>query len=107
MATLLLVDDDADQLTVRAMLLERAGHKVLTAADVATALAHPDADLVVLDLVPDARNLIASIGSRVPIIVLTGATVADLPVARVLRKPCRSRVLLDTIAEVLVAGCST
>jgi len=107
MATLLLVDDDTDQLAIRTMLLERAGHKVIAAADVATAIAHLDVDLVILDLVQDARTLIASIGSRVPIIVLTGASVADLPVARVLRKPCRSRVLLDTIAEVLAAGCST
>jgi hypothetical protein len=33
--------------------------------------------------------------------VFTGLTVTGLPVARVLRKPCRTRVLLDTIAELL------
>jgi DNA-binding response OmpR family regulator len=101
MATLLLVDDDPDQLAVRTLVLEREGYKVLAGTDVAGALAHRDADLVIMDLVPDALSLIASIGSRAPIIVLTGRNVADLPVARVLRKPCRTRVLLETIAEVL------
>ncbi|MGA2185686.1 MAG: response regulator [Bryobacteraceae bacterium] len=105
MATLLLVDDDPDQLAVRTLVLEREGYKVLAAADVASALAHRESDLVLMDLrlptVEDGMNLIASIGSRAPIIVLTGAAVAGLPVARVLRKPCRTRVLLETIAEVL------
>jgi DNA-binding response OmpR family regulator len=102
MPTLLLVDDDPDQLDVRTMVLERAGYKVLAASGVAAALEHPTADLVVMDLVPDGLSLIASIGSRVPIIVLTGAAGVDnLPVARVLRKPCRTHVLLETIAELV------
>ncbi len=101
MATLLVVDDDADQLAVRVMVLEREGYKVLAAADVASALAHRQFDLVLMDLVQDGLSLIASIGSRAPIIVFTGATVSGLPVARILRKPCRTRVLLDTIAELL------
>jgi DNA-binding response OmpR family regulator len=101
MPTLLLVDDDPDQLAIRTMVLEREGYTVLAAPDVVTALAHPIADLVVMDLVPDYPGLIASIGSRAPIIVLTGARVDGLPVARVLRKPCRTRVLLETIAELV------
>jgi len=102
MPTLLLVDDDPDQLAIRTMVLEREGYRVLAASDVAGALTHPDADLVIMDLVPDALGLIASIGSRAPIIVLTGAaSVGNLPVARVLRKPCRTRVLLDAIAELI------
>jgi DNA-binding response OmpR family regulator len=107
MTTLLLVDDDPDQLAMRTMVLEREGYRVLAAADVAGALMHRDADLVIMDLVPDSLSLIASIGSRAPIIVLSGATVTDLPVARVLRKPCRTRVLLEAIAEVLAEGCTT
>ena len=112
MATLLLVDDDADQLAVRMMVLEREGYTVLAASDVAGALAHLESGapgVVLMDLklptVEDGLGLIASIGSRAPIIVLTGATLASLPVARLLRKPCRTRMLLDAIAEVL--GCTT
>lgn len=100
MTTLLLVDDDADQLAMRAMVLERAGYKVLAAADVAGALAHCEFDLLVMDLIDDYRSLIASAGSR-PIIVFTGSTVTGLPVARILRKPCPTRVLLATIAELV------
>ncbi|HTP87625.1 MAG TPA: response regulator [Bryobacteraceae bacterium] len=105
MATVLVVDDDADQLDLRAMALRGAGHTVLEAADVASAAACDTADLVVMDLrlptIADGLRLIASLGSRAPIIVLTGGAAENLPVARVLRKPCRSRLLLDTIAEVL------
>jgi len=101
MPTLLVVDDDADQLSVRAMVLRREGYTVLESSDVAGALAHGAADLVVMDMIPGALSLIESIGSRAPIIVLTGRAVDGLPVARVLRKPCRSRVLIDTIAELL------
>jgi len=98
MTTLLLVDDDADQLAMRALVLERAGYKVLTAADVAGALAYCEFDVLIMDLIEDYLSLIASAGSR-PIIVLTGSTVTGLPVARVLRKPCPTRALLATIAE--------
>jgi DNA-binding response OmpR family regulator len=101
MATLLLVDDDSDQLAMRAMVLERAGYRVIVAADAAGARECPDVDLVIMDLVQDALSLIASIGSRVPVIVLTGSTVTGLPVVRVLRKPCPTRVLLATIAELV------
>jgi DNA-binding response OmpR family regulator len=101
MTTLLLVDDDADQLAMRAMVLERAGYKVLVAAEVAGALAYCEFDVLIMDLIEDYLSLIASIGSR-PIIVLTGrGTVPDLPVARILRKPCPTRVLLATIAELV------
>ncbi len=108
MPTLLLVDDDPDQLAVRTMVLEREGFIVLPAADTAAALFHRDYDLVVMDLrlptVDDGMKLIASIGSRAPIIVFTGATVSGLPVARILRKPCRTRTLLEAIAEVLAGA---
>jgi DNA-binding response OmpR family regulator len=100
MTTLLLVDDDADQLAMRAMVLEREGYKVLTAGGVASALAYREFDLLIMDLIDDYRSLIASAGSR-PIVVLSGSTVAGLPVTRVLRKPCPTRVLLATIAELV------
>jgi DNA-binding response OmpR family regulator len=105
MATLLVVDDDPEQLVMRARVLEREGYKVRSATDVAGALMHREFDLVLMDLrlptVQDGMNLIASIGSRAPIIVLTGAPVDDLPVARVLRKPCRTQAILESIAELL------
>jgi DNA-binding response OmpR family regulator len=85
---------------MRAMVLECAGYKVLAAADVSAALAHREFDLLIMDLIDDYRSLIASAGSR-PIIVLTGSTVTGLPVARILRKPCPTRVLLATIAELV------
>jgi DNA-binding response OmpR family regulator len=100
MTTLLLVDDDADQLAMRAMVLERAGYKVFAAADAAGAMAYREFDLLIMDLIEDYRSLIASAGSR-PIVVLTGSTVTGFPVARVLRKPCPTRVLLATIAELV------
>jgi DNA-binding response OmpR family regulator len=100
MTTLLLVDDDPDQLAMRAMVLERAGYKVFAAADVAGSAAHREFDLLIMDLIEDYRSLIASAGSR-PIVVLTGSTVTGLPVARVLRKPCPTRVLLATIAALV------
>jgi len=106
--TVLLVEDDRDQLGVRALLLEREGYAVLTAADADAALGQMETrppGVVVMDLrlpkIEDGLRLISGIGARAPVIVLTGGRVSDLPVVRVLKKPCRSRVLLDAIAEVL------
>jgi len=108
MSTVLLVEDDRDQLGVRAMLLEREGYAVLAAADADAALAHlasRHADIVIMDLrlpkIEDGLRLISAIGPRAPVIVLTGGHAHELPVAHVLRKPCRTRVLLDTISAVL------
>ena len=108
MATLLVVDDDPEQLAIRARVLEREGYKVLPATDVATArvlLDQAAPNLVVMDLrlptIEDGMSLIGLVGSRAPIIVLTGAELEGLPVARVLRKPCRTPLLLDSIAAVL------
>jgi len=111
MRTLLLVEDDPDQLGVRTMLLEREGFNVLAETDADQAAARIEArlpDVVVMDLrlplMEDGLRLIAAIGARVPVIVLTGGHAPDLPVARVLHKPCRTRILLDVIGEVMGGG---
>jgi len=111
MSTVLLVEDDRDQLGLRTMLLEREGYAVVATADADEAAAQIEArlpDVVVMDLrlpkIEDGLRLISAIGSRAPVIVLTGGHVHELPVARVLRKPCRTRVLLDTIAAILAGA---
>jgi len=111
MSTLLLVEDDRDQLALRTMLLEREGYDVVAAADADDAVARMETrapDVVVMDLrlprAEDGLRLISVIGTRAPVIVLTGSHMQELPVAHVLRKPCRTRVLLDTIAAVLAGA---
>jgi DNA-binding response OmpR family regulator len=93
------------------MLLEREGYAVVAAADADEAAARIEArlpDVVVMDLrlpkIEDGLRLISAIGARAPVIVLTGGLAQELPVAHVLRKPCRTRVLLDTIAAVLAGA---
>jgi len=111
MSTVLLVEDDRDQLVLRTMLLEREGYAVLAAADADEASAQMAArlpDIVVMDLrlpmIEDGLRLISAIGSRAPVIVLTGGHVHELPVSHVLRKPCRTRVLLDAISAILTGA---
>ena len=108
MPLLLVVDDDADQLSIRALILEHAGYAVTTAAGVESAIAQFAAnrpDLVIMDMrlpeASDGERLIAAIGGKAPVVVLSGAPPRGLPVARVLRKPCASRKLLRSIAEAL------
>ena len=70
MATVLLVEDDPDQLDLRRELLEHAGHTVFPAASAAVALAHPPAQVAVVDLrVPtlaDGLGLIETLQARTP-----------------------------------------
>ncbi len=108
MPLLLVVDDDPDQLSIRTMILEREGYRVLTAMNAESALAQFEAhrpDLVIMDMgLPEAsagERLIAAIGRRAPVVVLSGAPPDGLPVACVLRKPCKSRTLLSSIAAML------
>ncbi len=109
MPRILLVDDDEDQLAVREMVLQALGHEVRTATTTQAALSLASAwppHVVVMDLrLPTAAEGYALI-ERLPlpsrIIVLTGDATArhrDLPVFRVLEKPCPSRVLTGAIAE--------
>jgi CheY-like chemotaxis protein len=118
MATVLLVEDDPDQLELRRMILEQAGHTVYAADGVAQALAQPAAGVAVVDLrIPaaaDGLGLLEQLKERNPAmkcVVLTGwkQDLADLPanVEQVLEKPVRTKALLAHVARLallLVAG---
>jgi DNA-binding response OmpR family regulator len=114
MARLLLVDDDTTGLELRQLILEREGHQVSAAGDVAAARSlfldtRPDS--VVLDLrlpeTEDGLALIREFRAAAPglrIIVLSGWT-PDLdgkPEARMvdelLAKPVRSAHLVSVVA---------
>ena len=114
MARLLLVDDDTAGLELRQLILEREGHQVSAAADLAVARAlfseaHPDT--VILDLrLPETQDGLALIrefraaSPGVRIVVLSGWT-PDLdgkPEARMvdelLSKPVRSARLVSAVA---------
>lgn len=111
MATVLLVEDDPDQLDLRRLLLEAAGHTVLPARSAAEALGHTVlAQVAVVDLripkLADGLTLIQQLQERSPamkLIVLSGWTqdLQPLPanVHRVLEKPVRTKALLQQIAR--------
>jgi len=104
MARVLLLEDDPDQIDLRRLLLESAGHRVDTAISSDDAMAFVDrVDVLVLDLVPGYDALLASLPANVRVIVLSGReTVAPLVADRatcVLRKPCPTRVLLEAIGH--------
>jgi CheY-like chemotaxis protein len=115
MVRILLVDDDPDQLEVRRMLFQQAGHEVYTAVDPQTALevfARAAPRLVITDLrlprTEDGLALIQALRDRDPqvhIVVLTGWT-ADLDrlptpglVDAVFGKPARTGRLLALAAK--------
>ena len=116
MARLLIVDDDPDQLDIRQLVMEEAGHQVATAADAQSALAEYDRhapEIVLMDLrlprTEDGLELIRGLRQRsptVPILVLTGwpENVSTWPegamVNHFLRKPVRSQELLRLIDEI-------
>jgi DNA-binding response OmpR family regulator len=113
MSRVLLVDDDADALSLRKLIFENDGHQVAIASTAARAreqfLAEPP-DSVILDLrLPDANDGLALIREfrdaslKVIIVVLSGCC-TDLDgktearmVDQVLSKPVRSEVLLRAI----------
>lgn len=114
MARLLLVDDDAAGLELRKLILEREGHQVSAATDVAAARSlflETTPDSVVLDLrLPETEDGLALIrefraaAPGVRIVVLSGWT-PDLdgkPEARMvdqlLAKPVRSALLVSAVA---------
>lgn len=115
MALVLLVDDDPEQLDVRRLLLEKVGHRVLTAGSAAEALAefqatHPK--LVIMDLrlprTEDGLTLIRKIrqhGSATHLLVLSGWAhdLEDVPesmmVDHIMSKPVRSRELLQLVTK--------
>lgn len=106
MATVVLVENDLDQLSIRRELLEYAGYDVRTAQSASTALPLlPGCQVVVMDLriprLEDGLQLIrAATGSAARIIVLSGAaSERALPVDEFLKKPCSSKKLLENVAR--------
>lgn len=105
MMKILVVEDDIDQLNVRRLLLENAGYEVATAQNAAEAIERlPGCHLVLMDLrLPapeDGIQLIRAASGSARIIVLSGAeSDVSLEVDAFLRKPCSSKILLETIAR--------
>jgi CheY-like chemotaxis protein len=113
--TVLLVDDDPDQLTLRGEILTIAGHQVTKAAGAAQALEALSRDapkLVIMDLrLPHAEDGLALIRQIRPLypqtrlVVLSGwaGDLAGTPerdmVDEVLRKPVRSKYLVDMVSK--------
>jgi CheY-like chemotaxis protein len=118
MARVLLVDDDPDQLEMRCMLFQQAGHEVYTAMDAGTALelfCRAAPQLVVTDLcLPKAEDGLALIramrqrATGVRIVVLSGWTsdLEHLPetglVDAIIGKPARTSGLLALAAKLNV-----
>src|SRR5690242_17325990 len=123
MSRILVADDDLAQLELRKMVLEAAGHSVSVAYSTehtVRSLQDDGADLVIMDLrfpnasgEADAREgleLIRSIrvvAHGTPVVVLSGwpADLDDQPelrmVDRVLLKPVKTAVLIETIRELI------
>jgi len=113
MCRVLVVDDDAQHLGIRKLLLEAAGHQVAVAETAPAArrlLGEPCPDVMVMDLclpkLKDGLSLIRWVDEQrleTRIIVLSGWTeeLCDLPeeklVACVLGKPIRNDHLLEAI----------
>lgn len=105
MARILVVEDDPGQLEVRKLILEQAGHEVVTAQDASNAIENlPGCQLVLMDFrIPateDGLRLIRAASGHARIVVLSGAQ-PDVPLAvdEFLTKPCSSRKLLEAIAK--------
>jgi CheY-like chemotaxis protein len=119
MCRLLVADDDAQQLGIRKLLLEAAGHEVAVAEDAPEArrlLRELRPDVLVMDLrlpkLKDGLSLIRAVDEQrleAKIIVLSGWTeeLCDLPeeklVTRVLGKPIRNDHLLEAISAAVSA----
>lgn len=115
MARLLLVEDDPDQLELRRLILEHAGHRVWTASSPREALAaftEARPAVVVMDLrlprTEDGVSLIYALRSSLPglrIVVLSGAeenfetSPARALVDCYLKKPVPSKELVSLIGK--------
>lgn len=125
MSSLLLVDDNTQLLDFYKLVLEQAGHRVLTAESCSRAvelLAAADPEIVIMDLrVPemaDGLGLIRTLKdhvrpqgrTRVKVVVISGWTedLFETPekdsVDCVLSKPVRMETLLRSIARLAVMG---
>jgi DNA-binding NtrC family response regulator len=124
MSSILVADDDPQQLLLRRALLETAGHEVrmaLTTADVERMLAADVPDLLMMDLnfrgvsgesnAEEGLALIRSVHAslpELPVIVLSGwpEVLDGRPeenwIRRVILKPCRMEALLGAVHDVLV-----
>jgi CheY-like chemotaxis protein len=112
LAKVLLVDDEADQLEMRRMVLEARGYEVAEATNAEDALERiGDCDRVVMDMrmprVEDGRALIRALHAArpgLPIIVLSGCAqdIESAPerseVREVIEKPVRPERLLRALA---------
>ncbi len=117
MCRLLIADDDVQQLGIRQLLLEAAGHQVTVAdnaPDARRMLSELQPEVLVMDLrlpkLKDGLSLIRCVdeqGLAARIIVLSGWTeeLCDLPeeklVSCVLGKPIRHDYLLEAINAVI------
>ncbi len=113
MSSILLVDDEPQQLTLREMLLSRAGYSISTASTVPDALAalaaNPPGILLMdlrLPLVENGLGLIRAANAmpQAPAIVLLSGWPADIfgtpeeaMVAQILTKPVRTTVLMEIL----------
>ena len=113
MARVLLVDDDADALSIRKLIFENDGHDVAAATTASRARVEFQAEppqSVILDLrLPEAEDGLALIrdfraaSPEVKIVVLSGwcgdldGRMESTLVDRILEKPVRSEVLLRAV----------
>ena len=108
MARVLVVDDDRAALEIRKLVLERAGHIVETASNVAEARAAGPFEVAALDLripaIEDGLSLIRefhALGARVIVLCGNRADLDGRPEAAlvdaVIAKPARSEALLKAI----------
>jgi len=124
MARILLADDDARQLQLRARLLEASGHEVSLAGHTSEVIPYlATSQVVIIDLrfpnsqgQPDAAEglkLIRQIresGCRAPVIVISGwpedlsGTPEERMVSRVMQKPVAIESLLGAIAELVIGN---
>lgn len=115
---ILLVEDEPDARGALARALERAGHSVIAAADVATALAAPAVDAAVLDVVlgEDDRGglrileALRARSSSVPVVIVTAfadvekvKTALNLGASHLLEKPFRAAELIAVVERVIAA----
>ena len=103
MACVLLVEDDADQLRIRKLLLEHAGYDVRVASGAEEAARHaPGVDVVVMDLIPRCDELILGLPESARLIILSGREASEAVAKRSvchLKKPCSTRILIEKISS--------